>query len=330
VTYMRLVEGGSPALGNGEGKGYVEICEGLSVKTWSVSHGHCIENHNHRGSNAGLGYMDISSQLDASPRSSSGGGNLTPGHMQRYESHERICVYDSSVYFIRDIATGCEVLIFGDVEPDSISLSPRNLQVWAEAAPKIASGQLGGIFIECSYDDSQSDDTLFGHLAPRFLIEELKVLADLIEISKSQEKDKDTKKRKRWNNGNHLDQGRRRSARKSGGYATNDARQSSPQSPRSQVPLRLVNIEVTQADGSDEQMQDSQGHTANLESTLPIRTIKTMPLKGVKIVIIHMKDKLDDDSDVGETILKQLKKYDEQACLGCEFVVSKVGQALYL
>lgn len=36
VTYMRLVEGGSLAIGDGPGRGYVEVCEGLSVKTWSM------------------------------------------------------------------------------------------------------------------------------------------------------------------------------------------------------------------------------------------------------------------------------------------------------
>lgn len=36
VTYMRLVEGGSLAIGDGEGRGYIEVCEGLSVKTWSM------------------------------------------------------------------------------------------------------------------------------------------------------------------------------------------------------------------------------------------------------------------------------------------------------
>lgn len=36
VTYMRLVEGGSLAIGDGEARGYVEICEDLSVKTWSM------------------------------------------------------------------------------------------------------------------------------------------------------------------------------------------------------------------------------------------------------------------------------------------------------
>lgn len=36
------------------------------------------------------------------------------------------------------------------------------------------------IFIECSYDDSVADEYLYGHLCPRHLIDELKVLAQLV------------------------------------------------------------------------------------------------------------------------------------------------------
>lgn len=43
LTYLRLVKGGSPALDDSQGRGYLEACDGLLVKTWSVSHGHCIE-----------------------------------------------------------------------------------------------------------------------------------------------------------------------------------------------------------------------------------------------------------------------------------------------
>lgn len=226
VTYMRLVEGGSPALGFGlsresndlgpagpdGAKGYVEITEGLSVKTWSVSHGHCMENHWHRGSSVGLhggspmAQQGLGISQDhfqdggrASPfrkQSSNpcgnfgsyGGGKGYQSPMPYFPSHQpsgdKECVYDSSAYFIRDIATGREVLIFGDVEPDSISLSPRNHRVWEDAAPKVAAGTLKAIFIECSYDERQSDDTLFGHLCPRFLMEELQVLARQVAIAR--------------------------------------------------------------------------------------------------------------------------------------------------
>ncbi len=216
---MRLVEGGSPALGPASGderaKGYTEVCEGLSVKTWSVSHGHCMENHWHRGSSVGLGAhaqhvltgvshdVSFSSPGIGSParRQSSnphllgmylGANNLGhesprpyfPSHMP---SGDKVCVYDSSAYFIRDISSSREVLIFGDVEPDSISLSPRNHQIWTDSAPKIVRGDLRAIFIECSYDERQSDDTLFGHLCPRFLMEELQALATQVAVCKLQD-----------------------------------------------------------------------------------------------------------------------------------------------
>lgn len=222
VTYMRLIEGGAPALGFGHGreadglgpagpngaKGYIEIAEGLSVKTWSVSHGHCMENHWHRGSSVGLhGFNPVGQPptpmalnpeqlhdarqggMDSPYRRQShfpgfgvySGGKGHQSPMPYFPSHQpsgdKECVYDSSAYFIRDIGTGREVLIFGDVEPDSLSLSPRNHRVWEDAAPKVAAGTLRAIFIECSYDENQSDDTLFGHLCPRFLMEELQALA---------------------------------------------------------------------------------------------------------------------------------------------------------
>jgi cAMP phosphodiesterase len=330
VTYMRLVEGGSPALGDGEGKGYVEICEGLSVKTWGVSHGHCIERHSHRGSNVGLGSSN--SQLDALPRQraasssqsqlqppsrTNSGTGFTPGDLLRVNSQERICVYDSSAYFIRDIATGKEILIFGDVEPDAISLSPRNKHVWSEAAPKIASGQMGGIFIECSYDDSQSDDTLFGHIAPRFMIEEMKCLAD--EVKKC----KGSKKRKRGRNGDTSGNPRRKS--------TWPAGDPSPQvSPRSGRTRRSIDFEITQAEGSNEFLEEDEAEgTMDHGHSLPIRSSSDFPLKGVKIVIIHMKEKLIDGPAVGEIILKQLQDYEAEEGLGCEFVIAKVGKAMY-
>ena len=39
ISYVRLVEGGSPAAGEGDSKGYVEIIPGLGVKALSISHG---------------------------------------------------------------------------------------------------------------------------------------------------------------------------------------------------------------------------------------------------------------------------------------------------
>lgn len=90
-------------------------------------------------------------------------------------------VVESSAFFIRDDKTGKEIIIFGDIEPDTISLEPRNKRVWEIAAPKIVSGSLRAIFIECSYNDAVDDETLYGHLCPRHLIAELNVLASKVE-----------------------------------------------------------------------------------------------------------------------------------------------------
>jgi len=115
-------------------------------------------------------------------RSESNASNLDPSVPRLTGgSHQMIqCVYNSTAFFIRDTNSGREIIIFGDVEPDSISMLPRNEQVWAMAAPKIVSGHLTAIFIECSYDDSREDELLFGHMTPSHLMVELKKLADMV------------------------------------------------------------------------------------------------------------------------------------------------------
>jgi cAMP phosphodiesterase len=364
-TYMRLVEGGSPAYGDGDGKGYIEICEGLSVKVWSVSHGHCVENHSHRGSSAGPGGSVSSEsspnqgptlagnsrgQVSSAPRGS--GAGLMSGEMSRSNSYEQFCVYDSSASFIRDIATGKEVLIFGDVEPDSISLSPRNIRVWQDAAPKIASGQLLGIFIECSYDDSRAIDMLFGHLTPRFLYEELRVLAG--EVNAVNGIESPGRKRKRASNGNKgnnsmppPDSPRKPSHLK--------ASESPLVSPLNTAPNRHFDgwteetlkrlhggngEEATPNRRTARAFDRPRRDAANIigeddeegdaPTTLSIRNLNDPPLKGIKVVIIHVKEKLNDGPDIGEIILTQLRSYEARHQLGCEFVKAEAGKGVYL
>ena len=60
--------------------------------------------------------------------------------------------------------------------------------------------------------------------------------------------------------------------------------------------------------------------------TLPAQS----PLKGLKIVIIHIKDRLDDAEPAGEVILRQMQAYEEEEKLGCEYVLAGVGMAVYL
>ena len=461
VTYMRLVEGGSPALGDGEGRGYVEISDNLAVKIWGVSHGHCIERHSHRGSGASTRYGSIDgssmplgpsllsphghihhnitsatyaqplsslpsapqpvqqAQAQAQPQtqpiqrspslpsSAQGTPQLGPQHRdslallsgpgsaaaarrgslgvpQQATTGESVCVYDSSAYFIRDVKTGREILMFGDVEPDSISLSPRNCLIWQEAAPKIAAGKLSAIFVECSYDDSQPLDRLYGHLTPRFVVEEMGSLAAEVahariahkqqELQKKQQqqqqqRERDGRKRKRRGgdddrSGNgHSSRTNSHSRRKTEIAAINTSNNltadtsssallEDPVSPRTVKPARLAVARHADRDISSGS-QPGTPHIATAtagrskEAEMPHPSIATadklkpvadaepdadepqLPLGGLKVVIIHIKEKLRDGPPAGGTILDQLRAHEARNPLGCEYVISYSGQSLF-
>lgn len=341
VTYMRLKEGGSPFMGDGDSKGYAEVCEGLSVKGWSVSHGNCMSssahNHSSPSGNALPSIREPTSSPHASPsmlsanrprphRSNSSAsfrGSLSPGQTKEAGG---VQVYDSSTYFIRDIATGREIVIFGDVEPDSLSSHPRNHVIWSEAAPKIASGSLTGIFIECSYDESREVDELFGHLAPRFLIEELKVLAHEVRMCRRSPVTSPQKKRKVSHNSSSSISPplRRKQPARNGNSVSNMVDKFSSPSRRN------TSTEAIDTDSSPENENRRNGRARVLRSTSTSTALgDDAPLKGVKVVAIHVKDKLDDGPDIGELILSQLREYEKSERLGCEFVIASKGQAVY-
>ncbi|KFY39288.1 hypothetical protein V494_04040 [Pseudogymnoascus sp. VKM F-4513 (FW-928)] len=395
VTYMRLVEGGSAALGSAGSRGYVEICEGLSIKTWSVSHGHCMENHWHRGSSVGHGRISHDSIDATAMQRSSSNSTPAPGlPRQQYSSHppgqDGICVYDSSAYFIRDIKTGREVLIFGDVEPDSISLSPRNHQVWTDAAPKIVNGTLKAIFIECSYDDSRNDDTLFGHLAPRFLIEELLALASHVDIARSSrssgslgasQSPSDLRKRKRVSQtlsaagssaGLEADTPSPAMRQNTEPWTAREVIRKSHRkdeanvSPHTRALPNPPNVGLMQLDsfeldsrgprptGRDISQPESPfspkhqsshtpltslgGDVANMAPELSGDGLKTPlgkpnlegMLEGLKVVIIHIKDNLDDNEPAEDTILREMNEYEQQEKLGCHFEIARAGMSVLL
>ncbi|KAF5026662.1 hypothetical protein F66182_1246 [Fusarium sp. NRRL 66182] len=336
VTYMRLVEGGSPTLGDGESRGYIEVADGLLVKIWSVSHGHCLEKHSHRGSTSSASTRF--SSHDASMQGPPGRtASYYPGPLPRTSGllsqnsfssvppqvdQERVCVYDSSAYFIQDPATHREVLIFGDVEPDSISLSPRNLQIWQEAAPKIASGNLKAVFIECSYDDSQSNDRLFGHLKPVFVMEELRVLAGEVEVVRKMRYN-ESKKRKRM--GSTADEAPRRNPSLANLSAEDPV---SPKTVKASTPDFVPPGPETPP--TPHLATPTAELTLNQSESFTSVPLARRPLEGLQVVIIHVKDRLNDGPVVGDVILEQLAEYERDAQLGCEFVISRPGQSFYL
>ncbi|KYK56533.1 hypothetical protein DCS_03533 [Drechmeria coniospora] len=342
LTYLRLVEGGSPALGDGQGKGYLEVCDGLLVKTWSVSHGHCIERHFHSGSAPSTsprsGSRDFSAPMprrDLPGQQSFRGqtslsqpsfDGITPlfTAVSEQERPEKYCVYDSSAYFIQDVAHRREVLIFGDVEPDTISLNPRNRGIWLEAAPKIAGGTLAAILIECSYDDSRSNDRLFGHMKPVFVVEELLVLAAEVEAVRRLGRAAECRKRKRLSVGEEPFSHRPKPS------SRRPAAHDEPVSPKSvKTPL------YKPVDGTDTPhlpTPTDEPWLGDVESIDPgpVAAPAARPLEGLKVVIMHVKEALVDGPDVGDTILRQLREHEQDAQLGCEFIVSRSGQSMYL
>jgi cAMP phosphodiesterase len=48
-------------------------------------------------------------------------------------------------------------------------------------APIVAAGRLKALFLECSYGDDRASDKLYGHLNPQLFMQELGVLARLVE-----------------------------------------------------------------------------------------------------------------------------------------------------
>jgi cAMP phosphodiesterase len=381
VTFQRLTEGGNHALGEGESRGYIEVCEGLGVKAFRVSHGRCASSppvaaidqsrrgsvpgtlepswqaHGHtqaqaHNASARTPVADVAARrtsilsLTSQPGTptyysqQSTAGGVTTEHVS--------CIVDSSAFFIRAGSSGKEVLIFGDVEPDSISPHPRTHIIWAEAAPKIAQGYLSGIFIECSYSDSQGDAVLFGHLAPRHLIDELLVLADMVAGSRreqspggaSGERDKSGRKRKRKSFGNlpsllpgeeHVVTVGKRSRSHSHAASTQtgtlrtlsslrredtgivDASMDDSDATAQPQPVATVADRGRHAPHSAPAHLDSPtGTRFALDATDVGGSTRENALSGLRVVVIHVKDNMADGPLVGETILQELRVHEER------------------
>ncbi|KAF1914762.1 hypothetical protein BDU57DRAFT_558302 [Ampelomyces quisqualis] len=371
VTFQRLAEGGNIALGEGSSRGFIEVCDGLGVKGFKVSHGHCMhvpsvhrgsnsslpetpgqhlastQQHHHQGSAiSGLGEgrsLSFSLPTQSAPgtpsvapdqgRRPSGSTSTNPDH----------CVIDSTAYFIRTESTPTtpkrEILIFGDVEPDTLSVSPRTALIWAEAAPKIAAGILTGIFIEVSYTNAQGDAVLFGHLAPRHLLAELQVLGGKVresrkEHQKRREQARLTRKRKRASRSDalHLDHMSKKTIHVNRGvdsplsHLTTGTPFTDDENTTDHYDLGTG---TNTPDPSLYHSTHPVGVTvANLQSATA--ALDSLPLKGVKVVIIHVKDSLQDGPLVGQQILKELREGEEEGRekgrgLGCVFEVSASG-----
>ncbi len=86
-------------------------------------------------------------------------------------SHDRI---ESTAFLLESDQDS--MLYFGDTGPDTVEHSTRMHDVWVAVADKVRRHQMRAILIESSYDNSQPDSQLYGHLSPKWL---LKALHDL-------------------------------------------------------------------------------------------------------------------------------------------------------
>lgn len=72
---------------------------------------------------------------------------------------------------------GFSILYLGDTGPDSIEGNDHLKDLWKAVGKDLKKGKLKAILIEVSFPNSQPDEMLFGHLTPKFLVEELQQLA---------------------------------------------------------------------------------------------------------------------------------------------------------
>ncbi len=71
------------------------------------------------------------------------------------------------------------LLYFGDTGADSVEHADKMGKVWQAITPLVKAGHLKAIFIEVSFPNEQPVKSLFGHLTPALLNQELKALAGL-------------------------------------------------------------------------------------------------------------------------------------------------------
>ena len=74
---------------------------------------------------------------------------------------------------------GSAIIYFGDTGPDKVEQSQAIETVWHSLVPYVKDKKLTAIIIEVSFTNATSDQFLFGHLTPDWLIHELKKLENI-------------------------------------------------------------------------------------------------------------------------------------------------------
>ncbi|RMJ26407.1 phosphodiesterase [Aspergillus sp. HF37] len=330
LTYQRLVEGGNPRFGRGDTRGYVRACNGLLTK--------CL---GRVGSAVFADPLMVPSRTISVDHTEAGMHSppRSPCLIASNPKEPGWTTVESSAFFIRDQHTASEIIVFGDVEPDSLSLDPRNKHVWEVAAPKISNGTLRAIFIECSYNDSIDDGSLYGHLCPRHLIAELSVLATKV-VEFQHPNTKAAEKRKREDSSpdepEDVSPRSKRSQSVTVGELQLGHRDPSPRvSTRRQTRSRKKDgdyIGGSADSGHDEQVDGDpkRARIPALPENIQADGLRSFPLTGLSVYIIHIKDGLTDGPPPGDQILLELRKQGEAARLGCEFRLPDPAEGIWI
>ena len=207
--------------------------------------------------------------------------------------------YESSAFFIRHDPSSSEFLFFGDVEPDTIAHTPRNIDIWRMAAPKIAIGTLSTLFIECSWPSGRPNELLYGHLNPEHLSAELEVLA--LEVAKV-----------RGGNNNPT----------TGTVARPRSRSQPARKKRKKTPT-----------------PSTPNRTRTPTPAFAIATDQTRPhsptklrgaLEGLRVYVMHCKDTMDcaPDKPIGRVIVEQVRALVIEKGLGAEILGAEQGMRI--
>lgn len=79
------------------------------------------------------------------------------------------------------------MLLFGDTGPDEIQETDHLNNIWHEIAPLIREDKLKGILLEVAYTSDRPDGLLFGHFTPKWMMEELNNLAEIVDPDNPEE-----------------------------------------------------------------------------------------------------------------------------------------------
>jgi 3',5'-cyclic-nucleotide phosphodiesterase len=81
---------------------------------------------------------------------------------------------ESTAFLLESDGQG--ILCFGDTGPDAVEKGTRLGDVWTAVADRVKQKRLKAIVIESSYTSDRPDNLLFGHLTPRWVLQELRAL----------------------------------------------------------------------------------------------------------------------------------------------------------